>query len=54
MKPLREIRRARQLYQTDSRVDTIFAVVLVGTVAYPFLQVWWKLRKGGEETYSEG
>ena len=48
MNPLERLRWARRLYQTDSRADTIVAVVLVGVVMYPLVQVWWNLRRGGE------
>ncbi|WP_158598797.1 hypothetical protein [Haloarcula sp. Atlit-120R] len=47
---IQEIRKAWRLYQTDSREDTILAVVLVAVVAYPFAQAWVRLKRlGGEE-----
>lgn len=48
MNPLDRLRRAWRLYQTDNRADTIVAVVLVGVVVYPLVQVWWNLRRGGK------
>lgn len=45
MNPLERLRRARDLYQTDSRADTIVAVVLVGAVAYPVVRLWWVMRR---------
>lgn len=48
MNPLDRLRRAWRLYQTDSRADTFVAVVLVGFVVYPLVQMWWNLRRGGD------
>lgn len=44
---IQEIRNAWRLYQTDSREDTILAVVLVAVVAYPFVQAWIRMRRAG-------
>jgi len=40
-------RRAWRLYQTDSRGDTILAVVLIVVAVYPFVQVWARMRRAG-------
>lgn len=45
MNPLDRLRRAWRLYQTDSRVDTAVAVVLVAAVAYPVVQIWRQMRR---------
>jgi hypothetical protein len=45
VRPLAELRRAWRLYQTDSRGDTLLAVVLVAVVAYPLVRLWWKNRQ---------
>jgi hypothetical protein len=47
MNPVNRLQRAWRLYQTDSRVDTIIAVVLIAVVAYPFVQVWVRMRRAG-------
>lgn len=49
MGPLENVTRAWRLYQTDSRVDTFLAVVLVAVVAYPVVQLWIRYRKLGSD-----
>jgi hypothetical protein len=44
--PIEQTQRAWRLYQTDSRADTVVAVVLVGAVVFPFVKAWRDLRRG--------
>lgn len=50
MNPLSELRRAWRLYQTDSRGDTLLAVVLVAVAVYPLARAYWTLKRGGEQS----
>jgi hypothetical protein len=47
VKPLREVRRAWRLYQTDDPWETALAVVLVAVALFPFIMTWWQMRSDG-------
>ena len=41
----REIRRAWRLYRTDSRADTVAAVIILGVVAVPVVRAYSTYRE---------
>jgi hypothetical protein len=45
MNPLDRLRQARRLYQTDRRADTFAALVLIGVVVYPVVQMYRQYRR---------
>jgi hypothetical protein len=42
---LSELRRAWRLYQTDSGMDTVAAVLIVVVVAIPVVRAWWEVKQ---------
>jgi hypothetical protein len=48
MKPVRNARRAYGLLRSDSGVETLMGVFLLGIVVLPFVLTWLQMRRGGD------
>lgn len=48
MKPVRNARRGYRLLRSDSGVETLVGLFLLGMVVLPFVVTWLQMRRGGD------